>query len=581
MSTTTLRCETERLDALNQCHILDTAAEPVFDDLTALAAEICQTPIATISLVDEARQWFKSRIALAQSQTPRSIAFCAHAILTPGQPFIVEDASADPRFRDNPLVTSAPHIRFYAGIPITTSERLALGALCVIDTRPRVLSRTQIEHLQRIARQAAALLELRRVVHITREARDTAESSSRAKSAFLANVSHEIRTPLTAILGHAELLSDLNATSYDRIEGVQTIQRNGVHLLRVLNDILDLSRVEAGKVSLRLQTVTVDDLIGEVVSLLAPPAQRRGIAIVTRTEPSTPPSVRTDAVRLRQVLMNLVSNAIKFTGSGSVQIIARGMSDAASTNQGLRIDVIDSGRGIAPADLQQLFKPFSQLNPPCAGEPVGTGLGLTISRELARLMGGDIEVDSTIGSGSRFSIVMPSIGVKAPGTDAATMQPKQESLPSIQSSTPSSAPVGRVLIVDDGPDNRRLLGHFLRIAGAQVEYAENGDNCIRRLTADATVDGPLRDPLPFDVILMDVEMPVLDGLSATRTLRAKGYAAPIIALTARASAADRADCLAAGCDAFLTKPVDRHTLIQTCRQFTAALTASNSTTLAA
>lgn len=385
-------------------------------------------------------------------------------------------------------------------------------------------------------------------------AKEVAEAADRSKSEFLANMSHEIRTPLTAILGFADLLREecaSNHVSPAAADAVATIASNGKHLLTLINDILDLSKIEAGKVSVERNVCRPDKIIGEVVSLMKMRAQGKGLNLVVDYEGAIPESIRTDAVRLRQILVNLVGNAIKFTEQGTVRISARLAKSQGETRR-LQIDVSDTGCGMADDDLQRVFLPFTQADSSTSRRFGGTGLGLTISRKLAQLLGGDIAISSRLGQGSTFHCSIDTGPLDDVHLRNDLTAPSTSEHPETGSGTPGKIRLeGRVLLVEDGPDNQRLISRIIERAGAEVAIADNGLNgCKAALGAYADGD-------PYHVVLMDMQMPVMDGYQATRVLREAGYRGPIIALTANAMVGDEQKCLDAGCDAYLTKPINR------------------------
>ncbi len=389
--------------------------------------------------------------------------------------------------------------------------------------------------------------ERHRVYEQLIELRHDAEKASASKSAFLANMSHEIRTPMTAILGYADLLTQLDLDPADRFVHAETIKRNGEHLLAIINDILDLSRIESGKMNIESMPVDLSQFIAHTAELMGGPAKRKDLAFSVEVEDDLPAGVKTDPTRLRQVLLNLVGNAVKFTEQGGVTLrIAR------QGDYGLRFAVTDTGIGIKPEKIDTLFDTFTQADESHSRRFGGSGLGLAISQRLAFMLGGRIEVDSTVNEGSTFAVVFDEI-------ETVTVESKPPCHQDEPDADRGAALVGRrVLLAEDSPDSQRLIAFHLKRAGAEVVAVDNGKAAV-----DAA-EQAVKDGHPFDVILMDVQMPKLDGNAATWRLRRTGYNRPILTLSAHAMAGDRDKALTNGSDGYLTKPIDAEALIRAC-----------------
>ena len=378
-----------------------------------------------------------------------------------------------------------------------------------------------------------------------------AEAANQAKSEFLANMSHEIRTPMTAILGFADVLRRGFATTEAlRRRYLNTIHSSGQHLLGLINDILDLSRVEAGRLQVEQARCSPHQIVCEVLAVLDVKAREKGVELVYEPAGQVPATIQTDPGKLRQALMNLVGNAVKFTEQGSVRVIARRATSAGAPQ--LIFDVIDTGIGMAPDSLQRIFKPFTQADGSVSRRYGGTGLGLVISRRLAEALGGQLTVESELGRGSRFTLAVAAgplddVAMLDEAAARAAGRVDTETTPGLP-----ALPACRVLVVDDGAENQELITLILQQAGACVDAAEHGLAAVERAAATS-----------YDAILMDMQMPVMDGFEATRTLRSRGYGGPIVALTASAMREDEHKCRAAGCSAFLAKPINVELLLGT------------------
>jgi len=407
-----------------------------------------------------------------------------------------------------------------------------------------------------IAAQLEAAVE--QLEAVSREA----QAATQAKSEFLANTSHEIRTPLTAILGYADVLleeGNIEKAPRSRVDALTTIRRNGEHLLGIINDILDISKIEAGRLEIECIPCSPVQVVADVVSLMHVRATAKNLVLAAEYIGAIPETFQTDPLRLKQILVNLVGNAIKFTEDGGVRIITRLVNGAKPTMQ---FDILDTGIGMTEEEAARMFHPFTQADSSTARRFGGTGLGLTISKRLAQMQGGEISIVQTQpGAGTQLRLTLPTGSLE--GVRMAEVRMSGGSEPD----DPKPATVAlanqlscRVLLAEDGPDNQRLIAHVLRKAGADVAVVENG-----QLAVDAAMKA-CEAGKPFDVILMDMQMPVMDGYTATGELRQRGYTGPIIALTAHAMASDRQKCIKAGCDDHATKPIDRKALLETIRR---------------
>ncbi|MBL8829635.1 MAG: PAS domain S-box protein [Planctomycetaceae bacterium] len=394
------------------------------------------------------------------------------------------------------------------------------------------------------------------------QAKAAADIASLTKGEFLANMSHEIRTPMTAILGYLDLIVDDVDDRDTVLEHVSVIRRNADHLLRVLNDILDLSKIEAGKVTADIARCSPIEIVEDVQKLFAARATEKHLTLKIEYQTPVPQWIYTDATRLRQVLMNLLGNALKFTDQGGVTIAVSLLPAGSHNSPKLQITVRDTGIGISPSDLERVFDPFTQADMTMRRRFGGTGLGLTISRRIAHLLGGDLTASSKSGQGSAFEVTIAA----GPIDDVLLIHPYDGATKvAARNTTPpkSSADLKglRILLAEDCLDSQRLVAFLLRKAGAEVVVVDNG-----MLAFEAATIARDRQK-SFDVILMDMHMPVKDGYTATAELRRVAYTGPVIALTAHAMTGDRERCLAAGCDDYLTKPVDKARLIAACREW--------------
>ncbi|ABM62913.1 ATP-binding protein [Halorhodospira halophila] len=646
-----------RLAALYSYRILDTEAEAAFDRCVRTLCQIYQVPIATVTFVDRDRQWFKSAQGLEDCETPRSTSFCGH-VVADGNPLVVEDTHQDPRFHDNPLVTSPPHIRFYAGVPLITPAGQPIGVLCIQDRQPRRFSdedliplqdlavlliselelrhrenvqrlRRQLEHRQRELEaifQAATSVSLIKTdlegiiqetstgtealfgyarheligrpvalvhrpedhtqpgtiierlrndrtpvrremplmrsdgstfpalfsVHPITDAHDELiatlsvtfdisdqkrveqelEQAVRAKSDFLNAVSHDLRTPLNALMGFSQLLAETDLTPEERQRYAEHCRRGGERLHGLIDSLLELSRLQSGGMRAHTEPLALPALIEEQCALFRPAAERKGIELACQISADLPRWIQGDRTRLEQALSNLIDNAIKYTEAGHVRITA------SAEGEQITLAVEDTGPGIPAENRDRIFAAFDRGN--YQGEQQGHGLGLAIAREIAQLMGGNLHLDSEQGRGTTFTLTA-RLQTLCEETTPHAQRPCQPAKGPPQ-------PGLRILVAEDDPTNAILARTLLERLDAQVTVVEDGVTALHTWR-----DGT------FDLLLLDLQMPGLDGLQLARAIRHEEnqeHRAParIALFTAHARSEVEQRGFEAGCDEFLTKP---------------------------
>ncbi|MEM8951878.1 MAG: ATP-binding protein [Pseudomonadota bacterium] len=559
--------ESNRLTEIERYRVLDSQPEQAFDRVTRLASEFFETPVAAISLCDRERLWFKSIVGLDCPEMPRSAGICSQVIYN-DTPLVLHSASEHPEFHDHPMVADAPHVRFYAGAPLVTPSGQRIGSLCVADVKARPgFTSCEAGRLKDLASLVVDELELRLE-------RMKAIRASDAKSSFLAAMSHEIRTPMNGVLGMTDLLLSTDDLGERQRQRIEVIKRSGHTLLALLDQILDLSKIEADKLELAKEPFDLRGLVQDLHALFQARAQEQDLWFDLMDRLGTVPTLLGDPLRIRQILSNFLNNAIKFTREGGVAIRASARSAGDDRFQ-IRLEVQDTGIGIDPASIDRVFAPFEQADISTCSQFGGTGLGLAICKRLAMMMGGDVGAESSPGQGSTFwlqvELEVASQEEKAEKSAAAgPADPKAQSrtTTSAQAATSKSAAraasakrpnadeggLAHILVAEDDPVNAYLVQEMLEAGSYRSTVVPDGSSVLELLDKEA-----------FDLILMDGRMPDMSGLDVAQRIRQLPGAqasTPIIALTADAMSGDRERFLAGGMDDYVSKPIDQAVLFE-------------------
>lgn len=522
--------ESERLKALYKYEILDTESEKAFDELTELASEICDTPIALISLIDPNRQWFKSRVGLNAEETSRDIAFCAHAINYEGL-FEINDTLKDIRFKDNPLVSSDPNIRFYAGAPLITPEGFAIGTICAISDKPKKLNEHQVKAMQILSREVISQLELRQKVKELHEANDR-------KTEFLSGLSHEMYTPLNSIVSFCQLMlhNELGDIPEQYLTYIKQMDISGKRLLGSVNSIIDICQVEDGNFELDVKSTNVTDLFSYIKTTSKSLALAKLIEVNFKLSFNNVTHIMIDGARLSQVILNLISNSIKFSAAKqaiSVNVILN--------NEHMLIAVKDKGQGIASKDIPFLFQKFQRVANNNKTE--GLGVGLVMAKYLVDLMHGDINLTSEPNVGTLVKVKIP-ITLNRDENDSAAVLKKRFS------------PDIKILLVEDNVINQEVAKAIFGSIDLKIDIASNGNEGVSKAIQHK-----------YDVIFMDLHLPDFDGFEASRRIIEIHPEQKLVALTADVFAENDPRLLASGIHGVINKPFSINDLIQVINEF--------------
>lgn len=538
--------ETARLSALKGLEILDTPEEEMFDEITRLASMICNAPISLVSLIDETRQWFKSHHGLTARETPRSIAFCSHAILG-DEVFVVPNAKEDDRFKNNPLVDEAPNVIFYAGIPLALDDQIKLGTLCVIDNKPRELNEKQIQMLRLLGKQTVRLLQMRKATERLEIEKLAAQRATAAKRDFIAAISHDIRNPLNSLLGMSEMIreADLSPTVLGYVDHIRNA---GEVILHLVNDTIEISRLEENASVTNNEWFELYQCLHILDSFFIAETKRKQIEFKLNNQVNQNIILHSDKRKIEKVFWNLTANAVKFTNKGAVTFSVH--LEIKTKDEGiLHIEVSDTGPGISPEVKDKLFQKYNQFVPEGCGIS-GSGLGLSIVKLSLQELKGEVEVESTLGEGSLFKVKIPILWKLE---ETKSLPQKTEISPI--SHLPSFSRPQRVLIADDNDLNRKVLRSYLKPLQFEIKETSNGIDAERELNES-----------PYDIAFLDIEMPGKHGTEIAKGLAGKPHRPALFACTGLCMPEEKDQILASGFEYFMPKPYLKEELYKHLRE---------------
>nr|WP_291875505.1 hybrid sensor histidine kinase/response regulator [Leptospira sp.] len=526
--------EAARLSALKGLEILDTPEEEMFDEITKLASMICNAPISLVSLIDETRQWFKSHHGLKARETPRSLAFCSHAILG-DEMFVIPNAKRDNRFKNNPLVNGDPNVIFYAGIPLALDDQIKLGTLCVIDNKPRELNEEQLQMLRLLGKQTVRLLQMRKDRDKLEIEKRSAERANAAKRDFIAAISHDIRNPLNSLLGMSEMIREQPIPESIH-HYVDHIKNAGEVILNLVNDTIELSRLEENASVLNNEWFHLSQCLDVYHNFFKQETKRKKIEFQLKNEISETVYLLSDKRKLEKIIWNLTANAVKFTHHGSVNCHVY-LETKADENANLIIEIKDTGPGISPEIKDRLFQKYNEFVPEGC-EISGSGLGLSIVKLSLEEMNGEINVESKIGEGSTFKVKIPTVWKRE------EFSPEQKNLSNQKDSNlPNFNSRKKVLIADDNELNRKVLKNYLKPLPFDIVEANNGIETERILGSDQ-----------FDIAFLDIEMPGKHGTEIAKGLSSEKTKPILFACTGLCMPEEKEHILNSGFEYFMPKP---------------------------